>query len=1724
MRPAVKQTASISLNITFLSVERGFDFVTIFACPDGVCRELKKYSDYDLRTEMFPRTDEFSPQVTLKYFGDSVQCGSIVVNTNELRIQFTSDGESIEDPIEGAPSALKYTGFTAAYWSSPHAAAEEQIGCPERNYTFREAQGSVFAVDKQQVLPHGLSSSSEFISQPFRSQFWDRFCHDQGYSDPLWCTVVARGQSPWWIIAPPKPAPGTVHKIVLAFRDVFLEDSMDILHVYTSTNNVTKKETTVSGMNPFRGHMAIKCTGCSIGCSRYTGATGVLEETAQELYDQKRNCVWIIDAASAGYAYVHVSFDHSFDTGAGHTIVEACHDTMCHSKSSIVDFPCDYTGAALPSMIVSPTGIIKLSFASDGGSAGFRATWAGACPYNAYTSPSGTLTDGWGGSYPAWTQCDYKIFPVGATSVTVNFTYVEFLSDWDQVDVFSGVYEQLRYVRTDHLGVVSASSDQFVFTSNTGGVIVRFTSWAHECSTSTGGFELSWTSTSSILAPEAAEAAQSPEQAEVRMAPLETCNYMIFEADEVLLNLQTIFMPTNSCGFWLDYWVHSSPAQQQQQQQQQQPSVEGLYTSCDAQSMSLRHYPEYMWVGTAGYLLGSSFFSIGWRAVQDVSSVAPNGRLEWVVKRPSPDARSVTIYPTDIDLETSADFMTIFACKGGNCTQLHRPMTGRIVGSALFCNIRQNADEIRVVLKFDATNNLYSTVRSLSWEWHREPFEETTAGECPSVTFFDQPSGRAFLDVAASIPSEQTWIFSPGPGTKAITLDFTQVALPWYSTLVFRWACYEGSCRASQSLTMSPFGLQSCAALDDSGNTKNIYECFTDACTSDSCYIPVPQLCTFVFPSEEVHVKVTLSEESNTVDHPKTPSRDGAIKALNVTYTSSTSLAPEAVFDGDCRLKVEGAHNLLTHTAGNIVFDWAAWMKRASSTNVTCMGHAIRGSRVRWVIRPLQPTMTIVLSFKSIDLSPDDVLYVNPDCNNNMMFAFSHSQDGNVHTADRRARILNGRDNLQYRDTEVPCPVTIRAQCIVLELDISRSFARGSQYLEKAFKGFSASYKSFTSLEGPESPLQVDVCLPADLKVSSPKPRFVWNELCCAQEDGNSVFPGNFYGDLSIQIDLADSDNEEDYKVIYRVEPYSAAGAVQLDDFKCEQEYFDAVEGWYPSERSEYERQLMLMERWNAYHTEPYPNQIRDDDAPVAICKLWYSERKFVKLRGKPQVVQRSSILLNAPRASADRPLTVPAMYDHVMVSAVTCRAIKVGNRISWLKSEIAVMDQKFVLGPSLTVNVSLSDQPAHLVNFKEDSFNVTEQLLLSQPLIAAASAEVSKILNLPDRPLGVLKQVDAVDISIAHAVTRRRAGAKTAIVAKPGFNRTAWYAETSRDVDADTQDDAGLYDVNVTFSILARSVQQASSFANLLSQARRQQLLWPVQVQVQMPDSLKVGEGGACKSHYHCAGTGLFCSSRQVCEPCRFCSIDAFDSIDGICPQTLCPKSGGFPECVDGEKLLDEIGKCKSSYAFSVWRYGDPKMRVAPEVKPKAKPRPKYITPFNRLVGAVSVTQRRRRQANCSVENPYMDKYLQTTGATCQSTEGTDASPFSLDPTFQRFSQVYNGKLVVESTYFDSERANDQDRSPFAFFPHQHDVFLSKGAVSNRRLAARPRKLTIVDPTMTDHTKDAKWIHEPSRDLFKLYFDELPTGRHGDKMLAYLRDGKFIDSRCACACGVFRG
>ncbi len=73
---------------------------------------------------------------------------------------------------------------------------------------------------------------------------------------------------------------------------------------------------------------------------------------------------------------------------------------------------------------------------------------------------------------------------------------------------------------------------------------------------------------------------------------------------------------------------------------------------------------------------------------------------------------------------------------------------------------------------------------------------------------------------------------------------------------------------------------------------------------------------------------------------------------------------------------------------------------------------------------------------------------------------------------------------------------------------------------------------------------------------------------------------------------------------------------------------------------------------------------------------------------------------------------------------------------------------------------------------------------------------------------------------------------------------------------------------------------------------------------------------------------------------------------------------------------------------------------------------------------------------------------------------------------------------------YFDEERTNDKDKSPMGFFPHQHDPVSGVGASTQGGFQ-------VLNASARGHVKPTEHIHDASRDVFKIYFDEFPTGAH---------------------------
>jgi hypothetical protein len=110
------------------------------------------------------------------------------------------------------------------------------------------------------------------------------------------------------------------------------------------------------------------------------------------------------------------------------------------------------------------------------------------------------------------------------------------------------------------------------------------------------------------------------------------------------------------------------------------------------------------------------------------------------------------------------------------------------------------------------------------------------------------------------------------------------------------------------------------------------------------------------------------------------------------------------------------------------------------------------------------------------------------------------------------------------------------------------------------------------------------------------------------------------------------------------------------------------------------------------------------------------------------------------------------------------------------------------------------------------------------------------------------------------------------------------------------------------------------------------------------------------------------------------------------------------------------------------------------PIVKPQSQPKYRMVTPYNRLVGAFVVTQKRRQQENCASNNPFVTAFTDFAGVTCPA-DALDNQPFGYDPAFMSFSSIYNGKLKPQDYYYDeecwAENITAQDGTSQLFMPH---------------------------------------------------------------------------------------
>ena len=166
-----------------------------------------------------------------------------------------------------------------------------------------------------------------------------------------------------------------------------------------------------------------------------------------------------------------------------------------------------------------------------------------------------------------------------------------------------------------------------------------------------------------------------------------------------------------------------------------------------------------------------------------------------------------------------------------------------------------------------------------------------------------------------------------------------------------------------------------------------------------------------------------------------------------------------------------------------------------------------------------------------------------------------------------------------------------------------------------------------------------------------------------------------------------------------------------------------------------------------------------------------------------------------------------------------------------------------------------------------------------------------------------------------------------------------------------------------------------------------------------------------------------------------------------------------------------------------------------------KTKTKARFLTPFNRLIGAVMITQERSSTtATCTVQNQHIQNFSDSgSGTKCRS-DILDSSPFGVDPAFSISSTLYAGDLAPEEWYRKSERSQAKDGSPgapYGFFPMNYaGRDLKNGSQEVKAFSNNVKSVT------------------GSGECFKLYFDERIESVHAQNLLIYMIDGGFLDAK----------
>jgi hypothetical protein len=248
------------------------------------------------------------------------------------------------------------------------------------------------------------------------------------------------------------------------------------------------------------------------------------------------------------------------------------------------------------------------------------------------------------------------------------------------------------------------------------------------------------------------------------------------------------------------------------------------------------------------------------------------------------------------------------------------------------------------------------------------------------------------------------------------------------------------------------------------------------------------------------------------------------------------------------------------------------------------------------------------------------------------------------------------------------------------------------------------------------------------------------------------------------------------------------------------------------------------------------------------------------------------------------------------------------------------------------------------------------------------------------------------------------------------------------------------------------------------------------------------------CTAHANCSAAfqAPVCSISGMCTPCKFCQVDADDSVDGTCPQDVCPGSGAWPRCISGSALARTITEksCPAQVPLSVWTFHETDSYV--DVQPAPVNKVRFVTPSNLLIGAMVVTQRRGAVQTCTNQGKATTQSF-FKKITCRTSE-LDGAPYGLDPTFLPSSAIYNGKLQMGDYYANSEI-----------------VPSTTSSVGGVNVTTRP---TAIGFFSHKYGLNESKVRRGEGDLFRLFFDGRLATDQADAMVSYMSDGGFIDEK----------